>query len=580
LDRLRPLLLVAALAVAIGGGAYALDLFDDAELATIDARFELRGERDPHPGLALVLIDDVSFDALDEQWPFPRSLHARAIERLRRAGARSIAYDVQFTEPTEPAEDGALLDAVARMGGVTLATSEVGARGSTNVFGGDAVVRRARARAAHSELTTDRGATLRRLPLQTGGLKSFAVVAAEAATGEPVGREELGGGSAWIDYRGGPGTFPALSFSRVLEGRFDPAAVRGKTVVVGASAPTLKDVHPTAAGGGLMSGPEVQANAIATVLDGFPLSSAPVWLSLLAILALGLAVPAASLRLRPLPSLGLAVVLAVAYLALAQLLFAAGTIVPVLYPLLALLLAASGTLAVHYSFDAVERIRTRDAFARFAPSAVVDEVLASAGEGVRLGGVRREATVLFSDIRGFSALAEGLEPDRVIDVLNRYLTAMTAAIMDEGGTLVSYMGDGIMAVFGAPLEQADHAERALRAASEMLGPRLDAFNEWARADGLPAIEMGVGINSGPVMSGNVGSPQRMEYTAIGDTTNTAARLEAMTKDSGFAAFVSARCHELLPPELRARLREVGELEVRGRAGRIGVWGLESARPPR
>ncbi len=130
----------------------------------------------------------------------------------------------------------------------------------------------------------------------------------------------------------------------------------------------------------------------------------------------------------------------------------------------------------------MERIRTRDTFARFVPAAVVDEVLEQAGGDVRLGGTRREVTVLFSDIRGFTSLSETLEPDQVIDVLNRYLTEMTDAIMDREGTLVSYMGDGIMAVFGAPLEQSDHAERALAAARDMIGPRLRAFNEWVRSE--------------------------------------------------------------------------------------------------
>ena len=127
----------------------------------------------------------------------------------------------------------------------------------------------------------------------------------------------------------------------------------------------------------------------------------------------------------------------------------------------------------------------------------------------------------------------------MIEVVNHYLNEMTEAIMAAGGTLIAYMGDGIMAVFGAPLEQDDHADRALRAAREMLGPRLDRFNEWLAEQGHDhRFAMGVGLNSGPVMAGNVGSEQRVEYTAIGDTTNTASRLESMTKGCGTMLFVS------------------------------------------
>ena len=136
---------------------------------------------------------------------------------------------------------------------------------------------------------------------------------------------------------------------------------------------------------------------------------------------------------------------------------------------------------------------------------------------------------MFSDLRGFTSFSETLEPERVIESLNRYLTEMSEAILDHGGTLVAYMGDGIMAVFGAPLKQDDHADRALEAAREMLD-RMEGFNGWLREQGLhDGFKMGIGLNSGPVMSGNVGSERRLEYTALGDTTNTAARLEGMTK---------------------------------------------------
>ena len=217
-----------------------------------------------------------------------------------------------------------------------------------------------------------------------------------------------------------------------MRGRFAPGTFRNKIVVVGAGAPTLKDIHPTsAAGDEVMTGPELQANAIATALDGFPLQSSPLGLDLYLIAAMGLVVPLGSLRLRPLSALAGAFALAAVYLVAVQIAFDRGAILPVVYPLLAITVGTIGTLMVHYAADAVERIRTRDAFARFVPAAVVDEVLDKAGSDVRLGGVKREATVLFSDIRGFTALSEGLDADVVVDILNRYLTEMTEAIMAE-----------------------------------------------------------------------------------------------------------------------------------------------------
>ena len=183
-----------------------------------------------------------------------------------------------------------------------------------------------------------------------------------------------------------------------------------------------------------------------------------------------------------------------------------------------------------------------------------------------------DATVLFSDLRGFTAFAEAREPEQVIEVLNRYLTAMSDAILDHGGTLVAYMGDGIMAVFGAPVAAGDHADRALDAARAMLA-RLEEFNAWMREDGLgDGFKMGIGLHSGPVMSGNVGSARRLEYAAIGDTTNTAARLEGMTKGTPYQLFVGEPTRDRLaaPPD---ELEFVSELEVRGRERGIRVWGL-------
>ncbi len=216
---------------------------------------------------------------------------------------------------------------------------------------------------------------------------------------------------------------------------------------------------------------------------------------------------------------------------MAQIAFGRELILPVVVPLVGLAIALVGTLVVHYLTASVERAQTRDLFSRFVPDSVVAQVLerADTEDDVRLGGELLTATVLFSDLRGFTSFAEGREPAEVIGVLNRYLTEMSDAILDHDGTLVAYMGDGIMAVFGAPIASDDHADKALGAAREMLD-RLERFNAWLRSEGLgDGFKMGIGLNTGDVMSGNVGSARRLEYTTIGDTTNSAARLEGMTK---------------------------------------------------
>ena len=224
----------------------------------------------------------------------------------------------------------------------------------------------------------------------------------------------------------------------------------------------------------------------------------------------------------------------------------------------------------------LERRQVRDAFSRFVPEQIVDEVLTRTDEDLRLAGVRRNATVMFGDLRGFTTFAQTMPADIVIDVLNEYLSEMSDAVLDNGGTLVAYMGDGIMAVFGAPLEVTDHADRALDAAREMLRERLPRFNGWLRENRFgDGFNMGVGVNSGPVMSGTVGSARRLEYAAVGDTTNTAARLEAMTKGTPHPILIAESTWELLRRS-RDDLIFVNELEVRGKQARIKAWTLAEA----
>ena len=559
------------LAAYLGG----LGLLSSLELQTVDQRFGLRGAKDPPEEVVVVKIDDATFSDLQARWPFPRHLHGDVIRRLHEAGAAVIAYDIQFTEPSEPEEDNALIEAVAEADGVVLATTEVSEDGHTNVFGGDDVLAELGARAGNALLPSDEGGFIRRVPYSVDKLKTFALVAAETATGREIRPSELGGKSAWIDFAGPPETIRSVSFSHVLDGRFPPGFFKGKIVVVGPWAPSLQDVHPTSTTGDeLMAGAEVQANAILTALQGFPLRSAPKPFNILLIVLMGLVAPLASIRLAPLKVLGIAVFVGAVFFAGTLLAFVEGTVLLFVHPLLALALSSVGALAVSYVLTAFERDRVRDLFARFVPEAVVGEVLKRTDDDLRLGGTRLTATVLFSDLRGFTSFAENIPADQVIEILNRYLSEMSDAILDNSGTLVAYMGDGIMAVFGAPIECDDHADRALAAAKDMLLVRLPRFNAWLRECGLgDGFKMGIGLNSGPVMSGNVGSARRLEYTAIGDTTNTASRLEGMTKGTPHSIFIADSTRALLASQ--DGLVFVDEFDVRGKLAKIRLWTLES-----
>jgi CHASE2 domain-containing sensor protein len=354
--------LVALGAVALAALGIALAARESGALAPLErealkARFDVRGA-EPVKGMLVVGIDAKTFGELQQRWPFPRSLHGKVVSELDAKGAREIVYDVQFTEETRPREDLALFDAIDAAGGAVLATSESETDGSTIVLGGDDNLRSIGARAAASDLRNDTSGAIASFPRAAGKLDSIAVVAAERLSGYSPPADGFRDGKAWIDFRGPPGTIPTVSFVDVMKGRVPAGMIRDHIVVVGATAPTLRDVHSTPVGGEeLMPGAEVQANAIWTALNGLPLRSAPVGVNILLLALLAMLAPLTRWRL-PLGVVGAVTVVAAAgFLAGAQFLFESGTIIDVAAPLLALLTGAFGAIA--WSELAERRVRHR-----------------------------------------------------------------------------------------------------------------------------------------------------------------------------------------------------------------------------
>ena len=593
MGRLRVLLLalVAVGACAIGLVTYATGLLGALEGTTINARFSVRGTQRPPKKLVIVAIDNKSLQDLNN-WPYPRSFYAQVLNNLAREHPAAIAFDIELGDKSSlgktcnlpglslPCDDLALLNAIGNHPGLTVfATTAPSANndGQIRFVGhdnGTTLLHELGSRPGAALFPNNQpGGVYRQMTYSVQAVDTLPVATVEVATHKRIRRSEFGSGNQWIDYLGAAHTIPYVSFSSVYDpkkfGALPADYFRGKIVVVGATQLSLEDFHSTSTDG-QMPGPEIQANAIATILRGFPLKSVPGWINVVLIVLLAAAVPFASLRVRPVISIGILIALALVFALVTQLAFNAGWVVSFVYPLIALVLSGVGSLAVQLVTEAFERIRTRDLFTRFVPEDVVDEVLASS-DGLRLGGVQREGTVMFTDLRGFTSFAESLTPPQVIEVLNHYLSEMSDAILDHGGTLVAYMGDGIFAVFGAPLEQEDHADRALATAREMLEVRLPRFNEWIHSEGMgDGFRMGIGLNSGHVMSGHVGSERRVEYAAVGDTTNTASRIEALTKGTPHQLLLSGSTKDALTSS-PSDLLHVGETDIRGRVGKLELW---------
>jgi adenylate cyclase len=571
----RRVLVLAAVAAAATGLAlagWATGVLDGLEEATLDTRFEIRGERHRSGDVVVVGVDDVTLNRENRRWPFPRAQQARFVDALHKYRPRLIVYDIQLTERSaSPAGDLALYEAVSRARPVLLATTETDQKGRTDVFGGDEIVREAGGAVGSGLFEVDSGDRVRRLHYEVERLETLAVRAARLL-GEPVAPRQM---PAWIDWAGPRKTIPTYSWSSVARGETPRSNLEGKVVVVGVTAPREGDtVLTAAAGNGLLPGAEVHANAIETLLDGRPLRSSSALLDALLIVLLACVVPLLAMRFS-LRALIAAPILLAGFVIGGQLAFDEGTIVVMASPLLGLALASVGTGAALLSTEVLERRRLRAMFNRFVPEQVADQLIARGDEKPHLAGVELDATVLFCDLRGFSGFAEKQAASVVIALLNRYLEEIADAVLGHGGTVVTYMGDGVMAVFGAPVEQPDHARRALEAAREMIGVRLERVNAWLAERGLDArFELGVGLNSGPVMSGTVGSERRLEYTAVGDTTNVASRLQAMTAELGAPLLMAQSTRERLG-EIPG-LTEVGETEVRGREAPERLWTIRQA----
>jgi adenylate cyclase len=296
--------------------------------------------------------------------------------------------------------------------------------------------------------------------------------------------------------------------------------------------------------------------------------------SIALIVAFGLLAPFASLRLSSLRVLLIGSAAAVVLALVAGHRVDGTMMLSLAYPALALGLSVVATLAAQHVMVEFEHEHQRMMCTRFVPEQVVEQVLSRTDVNVGLGGIEVAGTIMFVDLRGFTTFAESRPAGQVIRILNHYLSDISCAILANDGTVVSYLGDGLMAVFGAPIEQGDHADRALAAAREILYRRLPRCNAWARAEGLctDGFRIGIGINSGSFIAGNVGSERRLEYTAIGDAANTAARIQELTKAAGKMLLMSHSTCACLSSEPEDLVR-VGDFDVRGKREKVELWSL-------
>ncbi len=375
--------------------------------------------------------------------------------------------------------------------------------------------------------------------------------------------------AALVPYRGRQGSFPYVSASDVLQGKVvEPDVLRGAIVLIGATAPGLNDLRTTPVQE-IYPGVEVHANLIAGILDDEvkerPTSVTGYEVAPLALvtLLLVLALPA----LKPLAATLLTVGLVASHVAVNLYLWDHDNLcLPVASVLLLMTLLFVFNMSYGFFVEARGKRLLTGLFGQYVPPELVDEMSKDPG-AYSLAGESRELTVLFSDVRGFTTISEGLDPTQLTGLMNEFLTPMTRVIHHHRGTIDKYMGDAIMAFWGAPVNDPQHARYALQAAMAMIAD-LDALQDRFKAKGWPPIRIGVGLNTGEMTVGNMGSEFRLAYTVMGDAVNLGSRLEGLTKEYGVQIIVSEFTRTAVPD---FAYRELDCVRVKGKAKPVSIY---------
>jgi adenylate cyclase len=577
---------VVLLAACLGAWLQNTSFGEWFELRSYDLRFELRGSRPAprDPGIVLVKIDNESFDRIQAPLLLWQDRMALVLDAAIEAGAMVVGFDLLLpdTSAIDPEGHQALVRSLLRaraaevpvvLGyriegrGVEAPPVTLAMAAGANAFG-------------FVNLTTDSDDFVRRQVLIARGPDGDAP-AWSLQVAAPL-RPDLTAGlpaedSVLINYLG-PETFDSVSFWKILEAagsedrEFLREALGGRAVLVGIvadedlhstplyfwrkrvleQAEALPPDHPASLESAGLSyrrrtpGVEIHAHTIATLISGEWIRRVGRGKTWAVHLGLALASTAASLLLPFWAALAVAAVFLLAYLWGAALFaFSAGFWYPVVGPAVTLLGAFTLAQGVNYLLQGREKRRLRSLFHRYVSQDVVDTLVESP-DSVLLKGERREVTVLFSDLRGFSTLSESLDPEQLVERLNRYFDRMVAAIHENGGMIDKFIGDAVMAVFGAPAAYPDHPRRAAQAALAMQ-ERLQELNREWKQEGIETLQSGIGIHTGEAVVGNVGATVRLEYTAIGDAVNTASRLESLTKELKASILLSAATAERLGP---------------------------------
>ena len=500
--------------------------------------------------IVIVAIDDESIGKIG-QWPWPREEYAKLLNTLDKNSPKVVGIDVVFSEASRigKRDDEKLAVALAKTDYPIVLAKEGDKLLPLSIFDEDG------SRGADVHLIVDPDGVVRRVNFEN----TFAIHVGQAVA-PPRGGTTADNTNARIAFAGPPGTFRRVPFSRVVEDTELATSLKDKIVLVGATATDLHDEQVTAiARGTAMPGVEIQANLVNMLNKNVFVNEGSLILNILIIILAALLPAFAFVFLAGMFRPVLVSVVAFVVMIIALIIIWSGNVaLPIFYPSLAWFLSTAGQVLHRYFGAEKSRREIKSLFGKYVSRDVLEELLRNPS-AVKLGGEERDVTVLFSDIRGFTTLSESMTPIELTTFMNRYLTVMTDVILTHKGVVDKYIGDAIMAFWGAPLPSETHGEDAVSATVAM-SEALDNFNSENKSMGLPVIEIGIGLNSGKVVAGNMGSEQRFDYTIMGDTVNLASRLESLTKAYGVRIIASDTLH-LSDATIS---REIDRVKVKGK----------------
>lgn len=559
------------------------------EWMSLDARFVARFLTAPQNAMSqvtVVAIDDRAVETYG-RWPWPRAIQAELIMAILDGNPAALGVDIVYSELDDAWSDSRLARVLERSTPVVLAAAK---SGEQELFPEEAFLA-PNVRIGHINTSVDSDGVVRRLSLDVetrkGILKALSWQVAELSRpqGQAIAPPPLDrSGRLFVNYRlsnqdgklSVGSIAETVSAADVIEGRMRDKLV-GRPVLLGVTAAGLEthDRHLTPLRPlGSIPGVYIHAAAISAFLDGAYIVQTGWLTNALLLIVTGVVMGAAAFRLRPWQAAGAFVALLVGIGAIALWRFsAAGVWLPVIAPYATLVVTYGAGLWFGHSRAVREATRIRATFRRYVAPEVVDFLL-DRPDAAQIDGGRRHVTILFADVRGFTAYAESHGPEEVVRQLNRYLEIMAESVLLHGGMVDKFVGDGVMAVFGAPLPVEDHAERAVQAGLHML--RYIDVERQATIGKREPLEIGVGIHTGEAVVGSVGSPRRKEYTAIGDTVNVASRLQELAPPGSL--LVSEETMEKIGGNLDVEVAPLGSIQIRGRVQAVNLFRLSPGTP--